>query len=574
MGCSFKPRQSGALGSCTNTVGVLSNREIKRILTQEGITPYFNETAMVKYFTYQGDSWVGYDDAETYALKEAFTNSFCLGGTMIWSIDFDDATGAGLGDPNGYISPESATVIPMAHTTVPAGETFTIDPGASTDIPRLPFGGDQNRPRGPGADRCEQCSFFRLITSTCCGTGGSIGNPILIPAGIPTPMDIPLPPGFVPPQSFTDPDGHIIPAGQPLPKETIIPGGTVFSHPFLIGPGVPFHEGEGEDRNSNSSHWVWLSPEIWKSPNPQVQCYFPCVLFLPPYTSFTTTVDYPRITVTESGTTKTTLTFPPLTVSSWAPTTIVVGGRYSCTTSNSASCTDTGNNRRTSSVQISQSTTWPGNPDDPDHSHCLWPFYPPPPPHIPLPRLTIRNGPPKPTTNECAWPTLTCTPGPTTRTVSGTVPSEPPKTSTTSTTSITKTPVIPTTSAIPTPTAKSPNFDNDQIKCYNSGQWTKRARMVNAADSFCDGVQENYQHLSAGMSLNATQTFSLCCGEVTGVKLYTYLLIKDGCEWAVSNSTCKTEMRKMIDQCDEDGENRKQGGTIEGDCIVDPNSDL
>jgi chitinase len=101
-----------------------------------------HETAMVKYFTYKGNSWVGYDDADTYALKEAYANDRCLGGIMIWSIDFDDETGIGLVDGNDYKSPESATVIPMAHTTVPAGQTFTLGSGAATDIPRLPAGGN------------------------------------------------------------------------------------------------------------------------------------------------------------------------------------------------------------------------------------------------------------------------------------------------------------------------------------------------------------------------------------------------------------------------------------------------
>jgi chitinase len=123
---------------------------------------------------------------------------------MIWSIDFDDETGGciGLDSPNNFKSPESATIIPMPHTTVAAGQTFTLGSGASTDVPHLPNGGNQNNPQGPGADKCSQCSFFRRITSTCCGTGGSVGNPILIPAGVPTPMDIPLPAGFTPNQSF------------------------------------------------------------------------------------------------------------------------------------------------------------------------------------------------------------------------------------------------------------------------------------------------------------------------------------------------------------------------------------
>lgn len=256
IGCGFIEGEGGAAGACTKFPGVLSNREIKQLIKDEDITPYFNETAMVKYFTYAGDSWVGYDDAETYALKEAFADDHCLGGIMIWSIDFDDKTGLGLGDANEYKSPQSATVIPMAHTTVPRGQTFTLGPGVATDILRLPNGGNQNSPVGPGASKCEEYSFFRLITSTCYGTGGSVGNPIIIPAQVLTPMDIPLLPGFIPPQSFTDRDSASVLANVPLPRETIIPESTIFTQPFLIASGFSLREGEDKDQASNSSNLV------------------------------------------------------------------------------------------------------------------------------------------------------------------------------------------------------------------------------------------------------------------------------------------------------------------------------
>ena len=48
---------------------------------------------MVKQITWDGDQWIGYDDAETFALKTNYANSKCLGGTMIWSIDFDSGIG-------------------------------------------------------------------------------------------------------------------------------------------------------------------------------------------------------------------------------------------------------------------------------------------------------------------------------------------------------------------------------------------------------------------------------------------------------------------------------------------------
>ena len=661
MGCSFIPDKGGAAGSCTNSPGVLSNREIKRIIKDEGITPYLNETAMVKYFTYQGNSWVGYDDAETYAMKESFANQYCLGGIMIWSIDFDDETGVGLGAANDYKSPESATIIPMAHTTVPSGGTFTLNSGAATDVPRLPNSGNQNSPQGPGAANCQQCSFFRLITSTCCGTGGSVGNSVLIPAGVATPMDIPLPAGFTPPQSFVDADGITVPANQPLPRETIIPRGTVFTQPFVIGPGSPLREGEGDDQSSNSSNLVWLSPEIWNDHNPQVQCFFPCTLVLPPYTSFTTTVDYPRITVTESGSVKTTLTFPPLTVSSWAPTTIVVGGRQGCIETGTASCTNVDNNRRTSTVQISSSTSWPyvtytssgtrrttrpeatssKNPD-PQNSNtpgggendgsgdggggggCKLPFplvCPPPPPRISIPLITISHGPPKPTIAPCAWPTLNCPkpgppPGPnptsggstvvvppseneeddeeeedeeeeeeeacairqrTTKTVGTTITATSEKTFTVTPTTTSKTSTK--TTKQPSPPAKTPDFNNDKKHCYDGlGQWTRRARMIDSADKYCELSLKGKTLTEKWNPGEVKRSYDRIVSEIMAVEITAFVEVVpgSGCEWKVNVDECKLEFRKIIDDCDEDGENRKQGGTISGDCLnwrLDPNRD-
>ncbi|KAF2429131.1 glycoside hydrolase, partial [Tothia fuscella] len=93
MGCTFVPQKGGAPGECTNYSGILSNREIRKIQSDKGITPYLNSTAMVKYFTYEGDSWVGYDDADTFKMKASLADDLCLGGLMIWSVDFDDEVG-------------------------------------------------------------------------------------------------------------------------------------------------------------------------------------------------------------------------------------------------------------------------------------------------------------------------------------------------------------------------------------------------------------------------------------------------------------------------------------------------
>jgi hypothetical protein len=109
LGCSFVPSQGGAPDKRTSSAGVMSNREIRQIIEDENIRPILDATAMGKYFKYGGDSWIGYDDEETYALEQASANERCLGGTMIWSIDFDAETG-GVGEDTtdglGWIDPK------------------------------------------------------------------------------------------------------------------------------------------------------------------------------------------------------------------------------------------------------------------------------------------------------------------------------------------------------------------------------------------------------------------------------------------------------------------------------------
>jgi hypothetical protein len=56
MGCSFVPEKGGAPGKCTGAAGIISNREIRQLIKDDNITPILNKTAMVKYFTYAGDS--------------------------------------------------------------------------------------------------------------------------------------------------------------------------------------------------------------------------------------------------------------------------------------------------------------------------------------------------------------------------------------------------------------------------------------------------------------------------------------------------------------------------------------
>lgn len=52
---------------------------------------YYDRVSTVKYNVYNGNQWVSYDDAQSWADKMAYLTSKCLSGVMIWALDQDDA---------------------------------------------------------------------------------------------------------------------------------------------------------------------------------------------------------------------------------------------------------------------------------------------------------------------------------------------------------------------------------------------------------------------------------------------------------------------------------------------------
>ncbi|KAI9798404.1 MAG: hypothetical protein M1833_004798 [Piccolia ochrophora] len=90
--CGFSGASKPAL--CTNFGGVMSNIEIETIIKEKALTPKLIPDAMVKQISWD-DQWIGYDDAETVALKVAWANDHCMGGTMVWSVDFNSGPGSG-----------------------------------------------------------------------------------------------------------------------------------------------------------------------------------------------------------------------------------------------------------------------------------------------------------------------------------------------------------------------------------------------------------------------------------------------------------------------------------------------
>ena len=85
-------------GPCSNAAGILDLEEIDDIITQNNLKPVHDETAAVKWITWDSDQWVSYDDDDTFKQKKDFANSRCLGGLMVWAMDQVDQTKSnGLG---------------------------------------------------------------------------------------------------------------------------------------------------------------------------------------------------------------------------------------------------------------------------------------------------------------------------------------------------------------------------------------------------------------------------------------------------------------------------------------------
>ncbi|KAK5011402.1 hypothetical protein LTR28_003418 [Elasticomyces elasticus] len=88
-GCGFKGASNA--GPCSAAGGILAYYEIMSVLQKNtGITPTWDKTAAVKYFTFSTDQWVSYDDADTLKQKVDWANSVGLSGVLIWASDLDD----------------------------------------------------------------------------------------------------------------------------------------------------------------------------------------------------------------------------------------------------------------------------------------------------------------------------------------------------------------------------------------------------------------------------------------------------------------------------------------------------
>lgn len=95
---------------------------------------------------------------------------------------------------------------------IQCGQTMTISDQCASAIASLPTSGANNNP--PGPENCQEtCDIYRLVTGTCCGTGGSLCFGMEIPPGQSVPAPFPITSGFAPPSATysapgVDSSGH------------------------------------------------------------------------------------------------------------------------------------------------------------------------------------------------------------------------------------------------------------------------------------------------------------------------------------------------------------------------------
>ncbi|CAG8962203.1 hypothetical protein HYFRA_00005255 [Hymenoscyphus fraxineus] len=119
INCPYSGPNRG--GACSQSDGILTLKEIQDLIKQKNLTPKLIPDIMQKTIVYDGDQWMGYDDAETIALKLKWADEHCLGGTVAWSSDFI----AGNGKPSPTQSPPAPSIV--APPPAPSNLTPSVD---------------------------------------------------------------------------------------------------------------------------------------------------------------------------------------------------------------------------------------------------------------------------------------------------------------------------------------------------------------------------------------------------------------------------------------------------------------
>ncbi|KAI0968546.1 hypothetical protein F4678DRAFT_481781 [Xylaria arbuscula] len=259
-------------GPCTNTAGVLSLREIQQKIDAQGLVPKLVEGAMIKQLVWE-DQWIGYDDAETIAMKKSWADGYCFGGTLVWSIDFNSA-GSGDDPPattDGTCGTQNGGLV--------CGDWSTGDCCSSSG---WCGSGDAYCSNGCQSGSCTTggetsdgtcgiqgsntfCGSWSL--GTCCSSAGYCGSDDAH-CGTGCQSGCPSTDGTCGAQNSynTCPEGSCCSAD-----------GKCGTSDDFCGIGCQSGECQGGENT-----YVEIDPDIWTTANPSLQCYPPCTFVLPP----------------------------------------------------------------------------------------------------------------------------------------------------------------------------------------------------------------------------------------------------------------------------------------------------
>lgn len=178
-------------GTYTREAGFLSYYEICKLRTAPGAVTVYDSNHRTPY-TYNGDQWVGYDNAESLAEKVRYVKDKGYGGWMTWDMDLDDFRGQFCGEgayplhkalnqaltgnvptlpPTVSTTASTTTTSPWWPTTSPAGGSTTTQAAPTTTHESGHSGGSSGcagRPDGIHADPTNCQAFYN-----CHGGAGS-----------------------------------------------------------------------------------------------------------------------------------------------------------------------------------------------------------------------------------------------------------------------------------------------------------------------------------------------------------------------------------------------------------------
>ncbi|KAK1979523.1 pectate lyase superfamily protein-domain-containing protein [Colletotrichum cereale] len=152
---------------------------------------------------------------------------------------------------------------------------------------------------------------------------------------------------------------------------------------------------------------------------------------------------------------------------------------------------------------------------------------------------------------------------------------QPQQTTTTTTRAQTTQPSQPTAKPL-----KKPDAKHNKVQCFSQGQKMSNVRLRNGIDSFCRNIGSDVGVRARGLEGRAT-------GELTGgykkesIKPFSgqeeisfSFEVLNGCAWTFNFDECTRYFKTPVDSCNCGGENDKQGGYGNNNCLkwkADPN---